>query len=1023
MAILQAGNTVIDDSGVGYFNTITVSSNGYIEIPDTTPSVNANTNSFITRKSHSLNLNNAMWSWWTTPKMIRHSGASNNWTYTSYTHANGGVGLAITNHNTGNTVQYTVNSSLTFTADDHNAGAVVAGNNKVVVFMQGRVVNAPANSKNMFYIEFDEGNSPVGKTVVNVTFSTAATATASFYPIPFNANGKFVLLGRQQQANTANQWLAVTGDWPLANLSSPKGLFKSGYTWPYFAFRRSTIDKDVINFAQGWHPKETTSNHTIQYGKILRNGNTGPWDIWSNNSIIGNLTTESGLPFDETDFENVYTTNNFALLLDGTSDYLDLPANTAFALGTGNFTVECFIKTSNLTADSFYRRVFMIDGPTGNASGNFQIAIAPTTGFVNLWENTGALDILGNTNVCDGKWHHIAASRDGTTLRLFVDGYSQNSTTYSTSISPNSGSPRPRIGSYDGSSGDFDGYISNLRVIKGRSLYSANTFGQGYPSSILTNVANTELLTLRSNTIIDASNNNFTITAYGNARMVQNDGPFMPDTLRLYDVHDDAVAFGRFRTDQYVTQYNMAYKSGNTWFIKTVCDGGFPFYGVGLGEYFGGMSISERDKYTVTVSVHKDNNEWEIREYKSTDSGNTWTLMNSIEANAYTTAARPMDEQLSEDAMIYSNSDTLGSAYWMGYFNGSSFNDFNTNIYTARDLGSNVSNTMLDSNGAIFLSKANVALGANITVDDGGLSHGYNSGGLAASVQTDVIDKFTFSADANATDVGDLTQIRRGIAGISSSISGYAAGGQTRPPPTGFPTAVIDRFPFATDINATYVANLYQARYFNAGHQSSTFGYTSGGYSTSPTPAWLNTIDKFPFYSDFAFTSDVGDLTQARFGGSSISSSTHGYHSGGGIPPAPTQSVNTIDKFPFSADANATDVGDLTQARRTGGGSYSTSHGYTAGGFVTSPTPAASAVIDKFPFASDTNATSVGSLTQARRLTAGQSSTVSGYTSGGDTSPSPAVNTIDKFPFAVDASATDVGDLFQARTDAAGHQG
>ena len=1021
MAILQAGNTVIDDSGAGYFNTITVTSNGYIEIPDTTSAVNANVSQFITRKSQDLNLNNAMWSWWTTPKMLRHSNESNNWTYTSYTHANGGVGLAVTNHNTGNTVQYTVNSSLTFNPDDHNAGAVVAGNNKVFVFMQGRVVNAPANTKNMFYIEFDEGTNPVGKPVTNVTFSTSPTATASFYPVPFNANGKFVLLGRQQQANTANQWLAVTGDWPVANLSAPKGLFRSTLTWPYFAFRRSTLDKDVINFAQGWHPKETDSNHSVHYGKILRNGNTAPWDVWSNNNIIGNLTTESGLPFDETDLETVYTTNNFSLLLDGVSDYLDLPANSAFALGTGNFTIECFIRTSNLTADTFFRRVYMTDGPTGNASGNFQIAIAASTGFVNLWENTGALDILGNTNVCDGKWHHIAASRDGTTLKLFVDGFTQNSTTYSTNISPNSGNPRPRIGSYDGTQGDFDGYISNLRVIKGRALYSANTFGQGYPSSILTNVANTELLTLQSNTIIDNSNNNFTITAFGGARMVQNNGPFMPDTLRLYDVHDDAVAFGRFRTDQYVTQYNMAYKTGNTWSIKTVCDGGFPFYGVGLGEYFGGMSISERDKYTVTVSVHRDNNEWEIREYKSTDNGETWMLQNTIKANEYTTAARPMDEQLSEDAMIYGNSDILGSAYWMGFFNGSSFNDFNTNIYTSRPFQA-ISNAAIDNNQSLFLSKASAINGGNVSVNDDGLSHGYASGGLVP-IQTNVIDKFPFAADGNATDVGDLTGIRRAAAGISSYINGYVAGGQTQPPPGGSPVAIIDRFPFATDINATYIANLYQSRYFNAGHQSGTFGYTSGGYSTSPTPAWLNTIDKFPFYSDFAFSSDVGDLSQTRFGGAGISSSTHGYHAGGGVPPAPTQSVNTVDKFPFSTDANATDVGDLTQARRVGGGQYSTTHGYVSGGFVTSPSPGASIIIDKFPFSTDTNATSIGNLTQSRRLVSGQSSTVSGYSSGGDSSPSPGLNTIDKFPFAVDTNASDVGDLTVGRSDPAGHQG
>ena len=77
-------------------------------------------------------------------------------------------------------------------------------------------------------------------------------------------------------------------------------------------------------------------------------------------------------------------------------------------------------------------------------------------------------------------------------------------------------------------------------------------------------------------------------------------------------------------------------------------------------------------------------------------------------------------------------------------------------------------------------------------------------------------------------------------------------------------------------------------------------------------------------------------------------------------------------------------------------------------------------VIEKFPFASDANATDVGDLTQARRNPAGQSSDASGYTSGGFVPPQ--VNTIDKFPFAADANATDVGDLTQARFIQTGQQ-
>jgi len=141
-------------------------------------------------------------------------------------------------------------------------------------------------------------------------------------------------------------------------------------------------------------------------------------------------------------------------------------------------------------------------------------------------------------------------------------------------------------------------------------------------------------------------------------------------------------------------------------------------------------------------------------------------------------------------------------------------------------------------------------------------------------------------------------------------------------------------------------------------------------------------------------------------GGGTIS----GYTSGGNAPPI----VDTIDKFPFAADANATDVGELTQGRYLTAGQSSNISGYTSAG------AAANDTIDKFPFSADSPATDVGELTQGRLVGGGQSSDVSGYTSGG-ASPG-VVNTIDKFPFSADSPASDVGELTQARLYGTGQQ-
>ena len=295
-----------------------------------------------------------------------------------------------------------------------------------------------------------------------------------------------------------------------------------------------------------------------------------------------------------------------------------------------------------------------------------------------------------------------------------------------------------------------------------------------------------------------------------------------------------------------------------------------------------------------------------------------------------------------------------------------------------------------------------------------GSTSGYISGGATPTLQNAIL-KFSFTSDGNTSDVGDLTVTRTLVTGQSSSDNGYTSGGSA-PPLTPPDQNVIDKFPFPSDANATDVGDLTVARSNLAGHSSADNGYTSGG-----TPGAKNEIDKFPFSSDGNAT-DVGDLTASRRGQAGQSSDVSGYASGGGYPIS-----NVIDKFPFSSDANATDVGDITLGRYLTTGQSSTVSGYVSGGNSplepnAHPPGVAKNSIEKFPFASDANATDIADLTAARFWLVGQSSTASGYASGGYNPTSLYLNVIDKFPFSSDANATDVGDVGGARGQAAGQQ-
>ena len=294
------------------------------------------------------------------------------------------------------------------------------------------------------------------------------------------------------------------------------------------------------------------------------------------------------------------------------------------------------------------------------------------------------------------------------------------------------------------------------------------------------------------------------------------------------------------------------------------------------------------------------------------------------------------------------------------------------------------------------------------------------------------INKFPFATDANATDVGNLSVIRSDTSGQSSEVSGYNSGGFYSPTTQN----VIDKFPFASNGNATDVGDLTVARWGTAGQSSNVSGYSSGGYSaTPPVPVrFRTTIDKFSFATDASAT-NIGALTVGRREAAGQSSTVSGYTSGGLRAPQPSPAipqflVNVIDKFPFATDAGATDVGDLTVLPYQQAGQSSDVSGYTSGGNARAspglPAPTNPItrrnIIEKFPFATNANATDIADLTVTRSSVSGQSSTLSGYTSGGIVPGAVASNVIDKFPFATDANATDVGDLTITLYASAGQQ-
>jgi hypothetical protein len=293
------------------------------------------------------------------------------------------------------------------------------------------------------------------------------------------------------------------------------------------------------------------------------------------------------------------------------------------------------------------------------------------------------------------------------------------------------------------------------------------------------------------------------------------------------------------------------------------------------------------------------------------------------------------------------------------------------------------------------------------------LSNGYASGSIPAITIT-YIQKFPFASDDNSTIIGDLVYGIDQAVGNSSATSGYTAGGD--PSPTGpGRLGTIQKFPFATDNDATNVGNLATTTYGSAGMSSENDGYLAGGNITGPGPGRISQIQKYSFANESSTSTLPANLiTGSTSDAIGNSSSEDGYVSGGYAVSSP---IDNITKFSFASFAGITAVGDLTQVRTVAGSQNSSTHGYVTGGWLW---PGSSDVIDKFSFSSNGNATDVGDLAFGTNGNSGQSSIDNGYSSGGYNA---AAKAIQKFSFATDGNASSSAELTENASSSTGQQG
>jgi hypothetical protein len=191
---------------------------------------------------------------------------------------------------------------------------------------------------------------------------------------------------------------------------------------------------------------------------------------------------------------------------DGTGDYLVVPRQDSLDFYASNFCFECMFYTTTVGATNGV--IFSKRNPS---VGFAQIHILRQTNTVNVYISSavGSFDVVNGTSIgtiVAGRWYHMAVYRVGTAIYGSLSG-TITTLNASTSASLLVNSTDFFIGIDPGILNPFSGYISNLRLVLGSSVYTSTS--APVPTAPLTAIENTKILLNFTNAqIVDSTSRN-----------------------------------------------------------------------------------------------------------------------------------------------------------------------------------------------------------------------------------------------------------------------------------------------------------------------------------------------------------------------------------------------------------------------------------------------------------------------------------------------------------------------------------
>ena len=271
-----------------------------------------------------------------------------------------------------------------------------------------------------------------------------------------------------------------------------------------------------------------------------------------------------------------------------------------------------------------------------------------------------------------------------------------------------------------------------------------------------------------------------------------------------------------------------------------------------------------------------------------------------------------------------------------------------------------------------------------------GPAYGYFGAGSDGSGNKSSVDRIDYASDTpTAATKGPLTAGKYALAATGSTSYGYFGGGRSH-------GTKIDRVDYSSDTGtAVEKGSLNTGRYRHGAVGNNSYGYFGGG--NSPSYSTQSTIDRVDFSNDTATAAEKGPLSSSIFNiVDGTGNSNFGYLAPGGN--------SLIHRIDYSNDTATAGVkGPLSRSASKVGATGNASFGYFAGG---GPGSDEKTTVDRLDYSSDTTTASVkGSLAAARYWCPSTGSSSFGYIAGGGY---PAVSNVDRIDYSNDTATAAV---------------